>query len=145
MGLPLVAAYVKQINPLGKFLLRDIDKENNVKQFSYLVLMVIAVGVLVGCSTPAKKVKNISLGMTPEEVRDQMGDPYTIRAAKMFEDGQSTEVWEYQPQFMEFNPKTFWIYFENRKVVQWGEPGDFAGKSGRTVPVDEYRPFKKAN
>jgi hypothetical protein len=100
---------------------------------------------IIGCASPAKKVKNIRLGMTPEEVEDAMGKPFTIRAAKVFEDGQSTAVWEYQPRFLEVNPKMFWIYFENDKVVQWGEPGDFAGKSGKSVPVEEYKPFKKAN
>lgn len=108
----------------------------------FVVCMVL---VAVGCSSPAKKIKNLELGMTPDEVRNEMGNPFTIRAAKVFEDGQVTEVWEYQPRFMELNPKTFWIYFENRKVVQWGEPGDFAGKSGRSVPVDEYKAFKRAN
>ncbi len=116
-----------------------------MKRLSYLFLMVIIAACFIGCSTPTKKIKNLTLGMTPEEVLEQMGDPYTIRAAKVFDDGHTTEIWEYQPAFLSFNPKTFWIYFENQKVVQWGEPGDFAGKSGRTVPVDEYRPFKKAN
>lgn len=83
--------------------------------------------------------------MTPDEVINEMGKPFTIRAAKVFDDGQTTEVWEYQPRFMELNPKTFWIYFENQKVVQWGEPGDFSGKSGRNVPVEEYKAFKRAN
>ncbi|HMO51074.1 MAG TPA: hypothetical protein PKE26_07545 [Kiritimatiellia bacterium] len=105
--------------------------------------MVALVMVLaVGCTTPAKKIKEIRLGMTPEEVLDVMDKPFTIRAAKVFQDGYTTEVWEYQPRFFEVNPKVFWIYFENAKVVQWGEPGDFAGKSGRAVPVDEYKPFK---
>jgi len=99
--------------------------------------------VAIGCSSPAKKVKNLSLGMTPDEVRNEMGEPYTIRAAKVFENGQSTEIWEYTPSFA-VNPKTVWIYFENKKVVQWGQPGDFAGKSGVSVPVEEYKPFKAA-
>jgi len=81
--------------------------------------------------------------MTPDEVRDRIGDPYTIRAAKVFEDGRSTEIWEYSPSFA-INPKTFWIYFEDQKVVQWGQPGDFSGKSGSNVPVDEYKAFKNA-
>lgn len=108
-------------------------------------LALIAVIALVGCSSPSKKIVKIELGMSPDEVEDQMGKPSTIRAAKVFEDGQTTEVWEYLPRFLELNPRTFWVYFENRKVVQWGLPGDFAGKSGLNVPVDEYKAFKKQN
>ncbi len=76
--------------------------------------------------------------MTPDEVRDAMGDPYTVRAAKIYENGEWTQIWEYQPPPLTFNPKTFWIYFENGKLVQWGEPGDFSGRSGINVPVSEY-------
>jgi hypothetical protein len=37
-------------------------------------------------------------------------------------------------------PKTYWVFFENGKVVQWGEPGDFSGQqiSGTAVPVGDY-------
>jgi hypothetical protein len=113
-----------------------------VKRLACWLLVGLVVGAL-GCSTPAKKVKKLRLGMTPDEVRDRIGDPYTIRAAKVFEDGHSTEIWEYTPSFG-INPKTFWIYFEDQKVVQWGQPGDFSGKAGQDVPVDEYKGFKSA-
>lgn len=107
-------------------------------------LALVVVLLVAGCNTPAKKVRNLELGMTPEEVLDEMGDPYTVRAAKMFDDGHSTQIWEYVPIIFTFNPKIFWIYFEDDKVVQWGEPGDFAGKAGKNVPVEEYKAFKKA-
>jgi outer membrane protein assembly factor BamE (lipoprotein component of BamABCDE complex) len=93
---------------------------------------------MMGCASPAKRIRRVKLGMSPDEVRDQMGDPYTIRAAKIYENGNWTQIWEYQAAPFELNPKNFWIYFENGKVVQWGEPGDFAGKSGDVVPVSEY-------
>ncbi len=108
-----------------------------MKQLAWFMLVCIVV-VATGCATPASKIKDVRLGMTHEEVEDVMGRPFTIRAAKVFQTGESTEIWEYQPRFFELNPKGFWIYFENKKVVQWGEPSDFAGK----LPVDEYRPFK---
>jgi len=116
-----------------------------MKFVSNYLMIVLVVLTVSGCSSPSKKIKGMQLGMTPDEVREEMGEPKTIRASKVFDDGQVTEVWEYPPRFLEFNPRTFWIYFENRKVVQWGQPGDFAGKSGLNVPVDEYKPFKKAN
>lgn len=104
----------------------------------YLLVCSVVAASTVGCATPAKKIKKVKLGMTPDDVRKVMGDPYTIRAAKIYEDGEWAEVWEYLPPPLTLNPKTFWIYFENGKVVQWGEPGDFAGKSGPNVPVTEY-------
>ena len=96
-----------------------------------------------GCATPSQKIKNLNLGMSPEQVTQTIGEPYTIRAAKVYEDGRKTEVWEYTSGFS-VNPKTYWIFFVNNKVVQWGEPGDFAGKSGTSVPVDEYKPSDAA-
>ena len=112
-----------------------------MKRLAYWLSVCLVGLAVVGCNSPAKKVKVLQLGMTPEEVKEKIGEPYTIRAAKVYEDGHSTQIWEYTPSFA-INPKTFWIYFENDKVVQWGEPGDFAGKSGQNVPVDEYKSFK---
>lgn len=104
------------------------------------LLVVVSLIGIVGCSRPYKRVQDMRLGMTPVEVRDVMGKPHTIRAAKVFQDGQSTEIWEYQPGMFEINPKGFWVHFENARVVQWGEPGDFGGKA---TSVEEYKPFKK--
>lgn len=107
----------------------------------------VAAGLLamvVGCSTPAKRISGMQLGMTPLEVEEVMGQPNTIRAAKVYDDGQVSTIWEYHPHFFEFNPKTFWIVYRNERVVQWGEPGDWAGKSGKSVPVEDYRPTQSA-
>ncbi len=119
-----------------------MGKESRVKRLACWIVVGLLMGG-VGCSTPAKKVKKLQLGMTPEEVLDSAGTPSTIRAAKVFEDGKSNEIWEYQPSFFQLNPQSYWVYFENRKVVQWGEPGDFAGKAGKAVPVEEYKPLRK--
>ena len=103
-----------------------------------LVLMCL----LSGCANV--DVSRLKLGMSPAEVVDQIGRPYTIRAAKTYDDNQWTEVWEYMPPFFSFRPKGYWIYFENGKVVQWGEPGDFFNKNiGMSVPVGEYSEQKK--
>ena len=105
----------------------------------FILLCAVAISA---CSTPAKKVKHIRLGMTPDEVRKQMGEPYTVRAAKVFADGQTTEVWEYLSGFT-LLPKDYWICFENGKVVQWGEPGDFTGKTASNASVEPYRPTRE--
>ncbi len=118
----------------------------------YLALGAMCVVVLVGCSTPAQRVSNIRLGMTPDEVFEEMGRPYSVRAAKMFADGTYQEVWEYIPSifsvalFADRYDKKYWIYFDDGRVVQWGEPGDLTGSA--TVDPDEaviqeYRPDRR--
>lgn len=104
------------------------------------LLAVLYVVGLAACSTPATKVKMLRLGMAPDEVKKSMGEPFAVRASKVFADGQTTEVWEYLPGFS-LNPKTYWVFFENGKVVQWGEPGDFSGKSAGDS-VEPYKPSR---
>lgn len=107
------------------------------------------------CSLPSGKVKNLRLGMVPEEVLKVMGEPFTVRAAKVYEEEQWQEAWEYIPPVFsvaglaERYDKTYWLVFENGKLVQWGEPGDFSGKSTAALPsgeslfpVIDYTPVK---
>lgn len=97
---------------------------------------------LVACATPSKKINNLRLGMTPDEVRKQMAMGYTVRAAKVFADGQTQETWEFSSGFSP-TPKDYWVFFENGKVVQWGEPGDFMGKSGANASIEPYKPTRE--
>ena len=112
-----------------------------MKLLRVVAVLVCALG-LAACATPAKKVKNIRLGMSPDQVRTQMGEPYTVRAAKVFADGQTTEIWEYVTLFS-LLPKDYWVCFENGKVVQWGEPGDFTGKPSTIATVEPYKPTRE--
>lgn len=111
-----------------------------MKNWTMLLISGVLLGA-VGCSSiPAKKISGVELGMTPSEVKDVMGEPTMVRASKVYDDGQTGTVWEYSPAWFEFNPRGFWITFRNERVVQWGEPGDWAGKSGGSVPVEDYKP-----
>ena len=111
---------------------------------SLMALFLAFTGMLLaGCATPRFQMDKLKLGMKPDEVIQQVGKPYTIRAAKVYEDKRTVEVWEYLPRMFTLYPKAYWIYFENGEVVQWGEPGDFAGRSGMDVPVNEYSPQKR--
>jgi hypothetical protein len=109
-------------------------------------LLVLASVVLIGCSTPSHNIAKIRLGMTPEEVSEEMGDPYAVRAAKLYRDGNFQEIWEYIPSifsvalFADRYDKTYWVVFDGGKVVQWGEPGDLSGASTLTgdALVSEY-------
>ena len=104
-----------------------------------MCLLVLLALVSAGCSTPARRMRNMRLGMTPDEVRKKVGDPYTVRAAKSREDGTKMLVWEYIARFALY-PKDYWVYFENDRVVQWGEPGDFSMLLSDAPPVLEYVP-----
>jgi len=95
-------------------------------RFVIPVVILLLVGFLSGgCASTSSKMLNLKLGMTPEEVLNTVGEPFTVRAAKQYEEG-TTEVWEYLPRAFTVNPRSYWVYFEKGKVVQWGEPGDFA-------------------
>ena len=95
---------------------------------------------LSACASWNVNVSKLQLGMDPEAVREAIGKPFAIRAAKVYSDDEWSEVWEYLPPSFTWTPKTYWVHFENGLVVQWGEPGDF---TGRPVPaVIEYNPNK---
>ena len=103
--------------------------------------LALALG-LSACATWNVEVSKLQLGMEPEAVREAIGKPFTIRAAKVYEGNEWSEVWEYLPPAFTWTPKTYWVYFENGKVVQWGEPGDFSGSSASAVK--EYNANKSA-
>ena len=88
---------------------------------------------LSACASWNVNVGKLQLGMEPEAVREAIGKPFTIRAAKVYDNEEWTEVWEYLPPAFTWTPKTYWVYFKNGKVVQWGEPGDFTGKTVEAV------------
>lgn len=105
-----------------------------------------SVVLVAGCRNPAHQISGVRLGMTHDEVLDVMGRPYAVRAAKLYRDGNWLEVWEYIPSvfsvalFADRYDKDYWVVFEGGKVVQWGEPGDWAG---RTDQVEEYIPERR--
>ena len=95
-------------------------------RFIVPVLVLLLGGFLSGgCASTSTKMLDLKLGMTPEEVLNTVGKPFTVRAAKQYEES-NTEVWEYLPRPFTLYPRGYWVYFEKGKVVQWGEPGDFA-------------------
>ena len=95
---------------------------------------------LGGCASWNIDVSRLQLGMEPEAVQEAIGKPFAIRASKVYEGEEWSEGWEYLPPVFTWTPKTYWVYFENGKVVQWGEPGDFSGAPASAVK--EYNPNK---
>lgn len=105
------------------------------------ILVGVALALVLGaCASWNVDVHKLQLGMEPEAVRDAIGDPFTIRAAKVYEGEQIyAEVWEYLPPWFTWTPKTYWVYFENGKVVQWGSrvisPGKRCRPFSNTIPT----------
>lgn len=98
---------------------------------------------LCACISRNVPVSRLELGMGPEQVVDTIGRPFAIRASKVYADsGETAQVWEYLPPVFTAAPKVYWLYFENDKLVQWGEPGDFSGSPA--AAVKEYNPNKSA-
>ena len=97
---------------------------------------------LSACASWNVDVSKLQLGMEPEAVQEAIGKPFTIRASKVYEGEEWSEVWEYLPPVFTWTPKTYWVYFQNGKVVQWGEPGDFSGSPA--AAVKEYNPTKSS-
>lgn len=114
-----------------------------VRKFFCLAMAALFAAPLTGCVSRNVKVSRLALGMDPEEVVDTIGRPFAIRASKVYADsGETSQVWEYLPPVFTSSPKTYWLYFENDKLVQWGEPGDFSGSPA--AAVKEYNPNKSA-
>ncbi|MEM7391987.1 MAG: hypothetical protein AAF492_06520 [Verrucomicrobiota bacterium] len=100
---------------------------------------------ITGCVTPDRYISDVRLGMTTDEVKYTMGDPFAVRAAKMYEGEEWIEVWEYRPPiislaaFTDKYDRDYQIVFKNGKVIQWGEPGDLHYRStvsgNSAVPV----------
>lgn len=116
------------------------------------VLVLAALGwsvILSGCFTPVSKVNALRLGMTQEEVVENMGEPFAVRASKLYENEEWMEVWEYVPDifslaaYTEKYDKRYFLSFKNGKLVQWGEPGDFETetevKEKSDFPALEYK------
>lgn len=111
-----------------------------MRRMMQVALAALAAAVICGCSTV--NVSKLQLGMECDQVKEAIGKPTAIRAAKVYADEETAEVWEYLPPMFTWEPKTYWVYFENGKVVQWGEPGDFSGSTASAVK--EYNPVKSS-
>ncbi len=78
------------------------------------------------------RLYNIEIGMAKGKVIENLGEPYNVIGSKTFESG-IVEVWEYR----RYEPgswvlkETYWVYFLNDKLAQWGRPGDWKSEADR--------------
>lgn len=120
---------------------------------------------LVGCAT-TRRLQQISLGMTKDEVVTKIGNPTVVRGCITNKHGQVVEVWEYNlrvkqvgvgevvgktflaictlgislaishPRERGAEKRDYWLYFINDKLVQWGQAGDWKTEADR---IYEFR------
>ena len=114
------------------------------KIITYFLLCIGVIWVAGCATTPARKFSELQLGMTKEEVRKTLGDPYLFRGAVMNQDGSTQETWEYTiyaPYQTGANVWTGniteWVTFINGKLVFYGKPGDFDSAKQRPDVVIE--------
>ena len=105
--------------------------------FSTIILLSL---LLISCATTSKMI-NLHLDMTKDEVIKVNGDPTVVRGSIKNKYDQIIEVWEYA----EYKTSTdafhgwetsYWFYFYDGKLVQWGEAGDWRKEADR---IYEYR------
>ena len=98
--------------------------------------LALGAALLAGCATPAKRMSRVSLGMTKEQVIQNLGNPTVARGAIRNKFNQTVEVWEYRlalPKtvWSQRDMKNYWLYFVEDKLVRWGEAGDWERESNQ--------------
>ncbi len=97
------------------------------------LLIVLLSALLFSCVVGIKKMNNLSLGMTKEQVKANVGDSYLIRGAVVNNYNQSVEVWEYDVRKRHSVTKgeRYWLYMVDGKLMQWGKAGDWSTEATR--------------
>lgn len=125
---------------------------------TWALIFLFALGLsLSNCATSSKNLRNISLGMTKNEVIENLGEPTVSRGAIKNKYNQVVEVWEYTLALPTHDSpgqivgksvftvitlgmgaatfsgerKNYWLYFLDSKLVQWGEAGDWSKEPER--------------
>jgi hypothetical protein len=96
-----------------------------------LLLIPILCLFLTGCLTSAKRLTRVHLDMTKDQVTAVLGQPTAARASIRNKYGQVIEVWEYLLDRGLAPDGTYWLYFYDDKLVQWGEAGDWQREADR--------------
>ena len=104
---------------------------------SLLYVLPLTLGLLgiTGCLTSAKKLTTLQLDMSKAQVKQSLGDPVAGRGAMRNKYGQVVEVWEYVLDRGGSPDGTYWLYFYDDKLAQWGEAGDWRKEADRIYEV----------
>ena len=72
---------------------------------------------LTACSSLDSRTKKLQLGMSRDQVIKTLGDEFSVVGAKKDADGSALEVL----RFGEKKDPGLFTYFQNGKLVQWGD------------------------
>lgn len=97
------------------------------------LLIIVTLFSTLSCAVGIRRMNNLSLGMTKEQVKSSVGDNYIIRGAVVNKFNQSIEVWEYEVRKRRSvtDVEKYWLYMVDNKLVQWGRAGDWITESAR--------------
>ncbi|MFC1895992.1 lipoprotein [Thermodesulfobacteriota bacterium] len=136
-----------------------------MKRVVVLILAVVLLSgcaALAGCATSARRLTQISLGMTKQEVTDKLDQPAVARGAIRNKFNQVVEVWEYKLAVPSQETvgtvigksmftlvtlglgaaafggerKDYWLYFVQGELVRWGEAGDWSKEPDRIYEIN---------
>jgi hypothetical protein len=103
------------------------------------IFTIIVVCLIVGCATTGGLLR-LEPGMSKSKVINILGEPDVARGSMINKYDQIIEVWEYNlrkkaPGAQGINidtvPATYWLYFVESRLVQWGEAGDWKQEADR--------------
>jgi hypothetical protein len=98
--------------------------------------------ILSACAPRATNLSRISLDMSKNEVRRQIGEPHVVRGSIRNKYSEVIDVWEYhfyryagaiEGVSPYYDP--YWLYFVNDTLVQWGQAGDWSKEADRIYEV----------
>ncbi len=108
---------------------------------------ILSVSIVFLCLTSCswyqqeKKLDGLSLFISKEEAISSMRSPGIARGAIVNKHGQTIEVREYKlknwgsTNWFDFE-NTYWLYFCNGTLVQWGKAGDWAEAQKTIYEID---------
>ena len=83
------------------------------------IVIFIAVVFLFGCAGSSKKMNQLNLGMTKQEVIEAIGEPTSTSAKR------NTECLNYHLTTGGFYTNVYYVRLLDGKVVAYGQAGDF--------------------
>ena len=84
-----------------------------------IVLVILSVAFLIGCAASSKKMNQLKLGMTKQEVIEAIGEPTSTSAKR------NTEYLNYRLTADGFYSDSYYVRLLDGKVESYGRAGSF--------------------
>ena len=99
---------------------------NTAKRIVVLLVAIMTFITASGCATKTE-LRKLSIGMDKNDVANILGEPRSTRAS--IRTSSTIEIWDYTfaKTVLGFPPvrDTYWLFFKDSKLVQWGEENDW--------------------